>query len=112
MTTQLELYVKDRILAHYRSQRAFAAAAMPDASVEVAGARVLLTLTGARPAAAEHLAAWTKALHWTDSDPEAEVLAFLFGLTHLPPALHPLFTRLFDESRQSRGLPPLPVQMG
>ena len=105
MVTQLAKYMKPRISAKFRSQRAFAKAVQPEQGADAAAAHLALILSGARPAPVEHLEAWVRALELDSSG--TEEISFLAGLTHLPEQLHPLFIRLFDESRASRGLPPL-----
>lgn len=64
-----------------------------------------MILSGKRPAPVDHLEAWIRALDLDASG--TEEFSFLAGLTHLPVKLHPLFMRLFNESRASRGLSPL-----
>ncbi len=105
METRIAFFMKPRISAKFRSQRAFAKAAHPKQGADAAAAHLALILSGARPAPVEHLEAWVRTLELDSSG--TEELSFLAGLTHLPEPLHPLFVRLFNESRISRGLNPL-----
>ena len=77
---------------------------MPDATAEVAGARIALVLSGARPAPAEAdtVAHWVKALKLGKAD--AEELQFRMGLTHLPEPMHRFFIDLYNDARKKRGL--------
>lgn len=102
MDNLLEIFLMPKITAQFPSKAAFADAVLPHKNTNTAAVHLAMILSGKRPAPVDHLEAW---IHALDLDATGtEEFCFLAGLTHLPEKLHPLFIRLFNESRVSRGL--------